>query len=86
MSKELLVIEELKAVDVFKKGGIQPILDRIKEEVSAETPDISTPKGRARIASQAFKVAKSKSLLEKMGKDLTDELNAKKAPIMAFKK
>lgn len=82
MSKELLVIEELNPVDIFKANGIQPILDRIKEEVSAETPDISTTKGRARIASNAFKVSQSKALLEKMGKALTDDLNAKKAPIM----
>ena len=44
MSKELLVIEELKAVEIFVAGGIQPILDRIKEEVSAEKPVVNLHK------------------------------------------
>ena len=84
--QELLVIENLNPVDVFKSGGIGPILAMIEAEVSAEVPDTSTAKGRKAIASNAYKVSQSKTLLDKMGKKLTDDLNARLKPINAERK
>lgn len=86
MSQELLVIENLNPLDVFKEGGIGPILSMIEAEVSAEVPDTTTAKGRKIIASNAYKVSQSKSLLEKMGKALADNLNAKLKPINSERK
>ena len=86
MSQELLVIENLNPVDVFKAGGIGPIIAMIEAEVSAEVPDTTTGKGRKAIASNAYKVSQSKTLLDKMGKGLTDSLNAQLKPINAERK
>jgi hypothetical protein len=86
MSNELVVIEKLNAVDVFKKGGIRPIIDAIRKNVSSEIPDVSTLKGRKNIASNAYKVSQSKTLLDNFGKGLADELNDKLKPIHAERK
>jgi colicin import membrane protein len=86
MSQELLVIENLNPVDVFKAGGIGPILAMIEAEVSSEVPDTTTAKGRKAIASNAYKVSQSKTLIDQMGKGLTDSLNAQLKPINAERK
>lgn len=86
MKTELATIENLNAVEVFKTGGIDPILEAIRAEVSSEVTDASTSKGRKEIASQAYKVAQSKSVLDKMGKELADNLNAQLKPINAERK
>lgn len=55
-------------------GGLDPYLERIKAEIDAFVPDTSTAKGRAAIASMAFKVAKIKTALEGLGKTVSAEL------------
>lgn len=79
-------IGELNPVAIFKAGGISPIIEAIRAEVSSEVPDTSTAKGRAEIASLAHKVAKSKTTLDAMGKALADDLNAQLKPINAERK
>lgn len=79
-------IEQLNPVSIFKAGGIAPIINAIRYEALSEVPDLSTEKGRKAVASNAFKVAKSKTLLDKMGKALADSLNEKLKPINAERK
>ncbi len=55
-------------------GGLEPYLQRIKAEIDAFVPDTSTAKGRAAIASMAFKVAKIKTAIEGLGKTVSAEL------------
>ena len=86
MSNELVALKDLKAVEVFKEGGVKPLIDLVREELSSEVPDVSTDKGRKRIASRAHLASKSKTALDKMGKDLADQLNAKLKPINAERK
>jgi colicin import membrane protein len=86
MSNELVTFENINAVEVFKTGGVQPLIDRVREEVSGEVPDTSNDKGRKRIASLAHKVAKSKTWLDKAGKELADQLNAQLKPINSERK
>ena len=73
---QLLVIEtveQLNAPAVFKnKDAVQEIIDKIKAEVTSFVPDVSTSTGRKEIASLAYKVARSKTALDKMGKSLVD--------------
>lgn len=45
--------------------------EKIKAQVSAHEPDVSTPKGRAAIKSLAFRVTKAKTALDKAGLGLT---------------
>ena len=89
MGTEIITLETLNEIvpaDVFKKGGINPILDAIRAEVEGIVPDTTTAKGRNAIASLAHKVAKSKTLIDKMGKNLADGLNAQLKPINAERK
>jgi colicin import membrane protein len=89
MTQEMSIfkkVESLVPSTIFSQGGIQPILDAIEKEVSQEVPDTSTDKGRKAIASNAAKVSKSKTLLDKMGKELTDKLNLAIKPINAERK
>lgn len=73
--QELIVIEKQNALEVFKaKDGLEPYLAKIRAEIDAFTPDISTQKGRDAIASIAHKVAKSKTYLDGVGKELVAEL------------
>lgn len=59
-------------------AGLDPYLAKIKSELDAFKPDVSTKKGRDAIASMAHKVAKGKVALDNIGKDLVAEL--KKQP------
>lgn len=70
MSTELIVIGDLRPLEVFSNNGLDPIIDRIEKEVKAVVLDISTESGRKQIASLAYRIAQSKTALDKMGKDL----------------
>ena len=54
--------------------GLDPILQKIKEEAEAFIPDVSTKKGRDEIASLAYKVSRSKTALDTAGKELVAKL------------
>lgn len=74
MSKtELAVINEtLTPAIVFStENGVPDILAAIKSEVAKFEPDMSTTAGRKEIASMAYKVSRSKTALDEMGKNLT---------------
>lgn len=78
MSTELATIEIKNPALVFVAGGGDTILNRIREEVRKEQPnlDISTVAGRKAIASLAYKIAQSKTNLDNIGKTLTDDQRA----------
>lgn len=59
---------------IFVEGGLKPFIERVRAEVASEVPDISTTKGRQRIASLALKVSKSKVAVEKPGRDYLKRL------------
>lgn len=69
----LLGERALVATEVFRPGGVRVILDQIKASVAAEKIDVSTPAGREHCRSLAFKIARSKTALDGMGKTLSDE-------------
>jgi hypothetical protein len=74
--KELIKIESVTALDVFNNAGLDPLLEQIKDEVRSFVPDLSTVTGRKAIASLAAKVAKSKTYLDGLGKDLVADQKA----------
>lgn len=74
---DLVVDKVLTPAAVFAPGGVDAILKKISDEVAAFKPDISTASGRKAIASIAHKVARSKTALDDMGKDLASEWKAK---------
>jgi len=54
-------------------GGLDPFLQRVRKEIDAFAPDMSTTKGRAEIRSFAHKITKAKTRIEAVGKSLADE-------------
>jgi hypothetical protein len=74
-STELVSIPKADALTVFTTPEqIDPILARIRQEIDAFVPDISSKRGRDNVASMAYRVARSKTYLDGVGKELVDEL------------
>jgi len=87
-SKEIaIIIEKESALAVYTApAGLDPYIQKIRDEVESFVPDITTKKGRDAVASMAYKVAKSKTYLDNCGKDLVAELKAVPAKIDAERK
>lgn len=62
---------------VFTPGGVERVLDQITRDALAVEHDAKTPGGRKLIASAAYRVARTKTTLDEMGKKLTDEWRAR---------
>ncbi|KFE50107.1 hypothetical protein [Pseudomonas syringae] len=62
-------ISDETAPVVYVQNGLKLFLQMIKDEASGEVPDLTTAKGRERIASLAFTVSKRKAAVEKPGRD-----------------
>lgn len=68
---EVAILGTVTAVTVFgTEGGVDAILEKIRAQARAVETDISTPAGRAAVASLAYKIARSKTALDGMGKEL----------------
>lgn len=79
---ELQVIEQNAIAVAFQtKNGIQSLFDRMAEQARSIVPDVSTKKGREAIASQAYKVSKSKTAVDNHGKELVAGIKAQAAVI-----
>lgn len=77
MSTELIVLEKLELVPFFTKGdNVDALLAQIKAEADSQVFDASTSKGRKEIKSYVTKITKSKTYLEKHGKELSAEYKA----------
>lgn len=77
MNDLILINTPQNALEIFKTEAVDDILKKIHAEVKSRVLDISTPEGRKEIASLAYKVAKTKTALDEMGKDLVDEWKQK---------
>ena len=66
----LALIEPKNAAQYFTANGLDPVFEKIREQATGLVTDISTDKGRKEIASLAYKVAKSKTAVDDMGKQL----------------
>ncbi len=80
-AKDLVAIKVLTPEIVFAPGGVDEILGKIENEVRSFKGDISTLGGRNAIASMAYKVARSKTALDDLGKQLVSDLKAKSGAI-----
>ena len=72
-STELIVVQSLNPVEVFTSDGVSEVLKTIEEKALAHVPNLETAGGRKDIASLAFKVSRSKTLLDEMGKSLVED-------------
>ena len=68
---ELEIADQNVVVAAFRKpGGTTELFERIAQEARSHVPDVTTKKGRDQIGSLAMKVSKSKTFIEKCGKEL----------------
>lgn len=76
-NNQVITIDDISAENaptIYVAGGLGRFLEAVTAEVTAEVPDLTTRKGRERIASLAAKVSKSKSAVEKPGRDYLKRL------------
>jgi hypothetical protein len=84
---DLIEIPKANALEVFSADkGLAPYMAKIRAEIDAFVPDVSTKRGRDAIASIAHKVARSKTALDGVGKDLVAELKELPKKIDASRK
>ncbi|WP_025516824.1 hypothetical protein [Bordetella trematum] len=55
-------------------NGLDPYIERVRQEVMGQPVDLTTKKGRDAVASRAFKVRKIKTALDSLGKEQVDRL------------
>jgi colicin import membrane protein len=77
----LAVIESLTPAKLFEPGTIDPLIERIKAEVRSVAIDITTDFGRKACASLAFKVARSKTFIDKQRLELVRDEKKRLAAI-----
>ena len=78
---DMITLEVKDAHAVFTtsdpKTAAAPTLAKVRAIIDAwECPDVSTLAGRKEIASMAYRIAKAKSAIEKIGKEIADEAKA----------
>ena len=75
--QQVITIDDISADNapaIYVAGGLGQFFEAVKAEVANEVPDLKTSKGRARIASLAATVSKSKAAVEKPGRDYLKRL------------
>lgn len=75
--QQVITIDDISADNapaIYVAGGLGQFFGAVKAEVTGEVPDLTTVKGRARIASLAATVSKSKKAVETPGRDYLKRL------------
>ena len=78
-TQQVITIDDISADNaptIFVAGGLSRFIDAVKEEVCSEVPDLTTRKGRERIASLSGKVSSRKAQVEKPGRDYLRHIKA----------
>ena len=84
--EQVSITQNINAVEVFKTGGTDSIINKIKEQALSFIPDTTTQRGRKEIASIAARVASSKVALDKAGKELVAGIKEQSKAIDAERK
>lgn len=82
----LIVLETIRASEVFVPGGCQHLIEVVEAEVAQFVPDISTEEGRKDISRFNLRIASSKTGLSRMATDLTEGWRKKTAEVSAERK
>lgn len=73
----LVTVEQPSVMKVFTEpGALDPLIEQIEKLALSFQGDVSTAKGREAIASMAYKVVRTKTYLDGLGKKLVDDLKA----------
>jgi hypothetical protein len=73
MKTELEQIEKMSPLKLFKPKFMPTLLKAIEMEVTANVPNVETPDGRKAITSLAYKIARSKTTIDDLGKGFVAE-------------
>ncbi len=65
----LVIIEEKEVSSLLVPGGLEPTLEQLRQIKSEFVSDLTTEAGRKAISSFAYKFARSKTYVDKIGKD-----------------
>ena len=84
--KALIAVEKLDVAVVFSDGGMDKILKEVEVKTMSHVPDLTTDDGRKDIAAMAHKVARSKTLIDDLGKDLVSDWKQKAKRIDGYRK
>jgi hypothetical protein len=86
MKTELEQIEKMMPAKLFKAKFMPTLLKAIEIEATAEIPDAETPDGRKAITSLAYKIARSKTTIDDLGKGFVAEQKQAIAAVDAVRK
>lgn len=86
MKTEIANIEQMNPATLFKAKPLLKLLEAIEKEVTSEVTDVDTPEGRDAIKSLAYKVARSKTTLDDLGKNFVSDQKAAIAAIDGCRK
>lgn len=87
METALVVADELVPVVLFaNQDDMNVLLKKIEDQALSFVPVLDTAEGRAEIASVAHKVARSKTLLDGLGKELIVDWKAKSKKVDVVRK
>lgn len=70
--QQLITVDDISEENtpaIYVLGGLKPFLEHTRSQVCGEVPDLTTRKGRERIASLAAEVSRSKKAVENPGRD-----------------
>jgi len=73
----LIVAEKLDVTVVFSDKGMAKLLDEIKTKVISHIPNTETEQGRKDIISLAYKITRSKTLIDDLGKSVVADWKKK---------
>lgn len=80
----LVAVEKINPVELFStQESVDAAIGQIRARVAEFVPDLRTSAGRKEIASMAYKVTRSKTYLDEIGKNLVAEMKAKVAEVDA---
>jgi hypothetical protein len=86
MKTELENIEMMSPLKLFKPKFMPTLLKAIEIEVSANVPNVDTADGRKAITSLAYKVARSKTTIDDLGKNHVAGIKAEAAAVDSIRK
>lgn len=82
MDLTVIEIKPEQAPTLYRAGGLDAYLEQIRQAVN-EVPDLATKKGRDRVASLAAQVSRSKTAIEKPGREYLKRLKEAVRPAEA---
>ncbi len=70
------IVEEVSAPAIYEQDGAQAVIEQINHAALSIVADATTAKGRKELKSIAYAVARSKTTLDELGKNMVAELKA----------